>query len=249
VPLCDGEAVPPPRSLPGHGPCPSAAGARRRAEFQPDRFQKLSSDGRRLIIGWSRRAEHALARGAAGDGDGQSSSRRSQHTFEAFIYAWISFNGWASCCTDNDKDSAIIDVLREDERLSTRFDSLVQTDSTVAAAVERFRALWPIFRASHVRAGADAAAREYRRSGRAGLVAYYSDTFPGAARAPDCHPRHDCQAVQADWAHTLEALYRVRCNLFHGTKSVDGEIDREVVDAASAVLGPVVNNLVRHQFT
>jgi hypothetical protein len=175
--------------------------------------------------------------------------RRSQYTFEAFIYAWISFNGWASCCCDNDRDRVLIEVLRIDERVSAEFNSLVLSNLTVAAAVEQFRVLWPIFRATDVRAGLDAAMREYRDSGRAGLVAYYSHRFPRAGRSPDCHLRHDPGPIEADWAHTLEALYRVRCNLFHGTKSVDGHVDREVVDAASAVLVPVVKHLVWHQFT
>jgi hypothetical protein len=174
---------------------------------------------------------------------------RSRDAFEGFIYAWISFNGWASCCCDTDRDRVLIDVLRMDGGVSATFNSLVQSNPTVAGASERFRALWPIFRATDVRSGSDAAAREYSRNGRAGLVAYYSHMFPKASRAPDCHARHDPEPIQADWGHTLEALYRVRCNLFHGTKSTDGQVDREVVDAAAAVLVPVVNHLVSHRFT
>jgi hypothetical protein len=86
-------------------------------------------------------------------------------------------------------------------------------------------------------------------TGRPGLVAYYTDSFPNAVRSPDCHIRHIGESIVPDWAHVLEALYRVRCNLFHGTKSVDGAADREVVDAASAVLVPVVKHLVSHNFT
>jgi hypothetical protein len=171
-----------------------------------------------------------------------------QHAFEAFIYAWISFNGWASCCCDSDADRKLIDTLRVDVRVTAVFDSLVTTDPGLAEALERFRSLWPIFRASDVRSGLQAAECEYNQAGRPGQIQYYSVTFPEAGRAPDCHLRHGQCPIDADWAHTLEALYRVRCNLFHGTKSIHGEVDRDVVGTASAVLVPIVKHLVSHPF-
>jgi hypothetical protein len=129
------------------------------------------------------------------------------------------------------------------------YKSLLLSDSTLAGALDQFRALWPIFRATDVRSGLDTAAMVYRSRGRTGLVAYYSNSFPEAFRSPACHLRHEPGPIDPDWAHTLEALYRVRCNLFHGTKSVEGDMDREVVDSASAVLVPVVKQLVSHPFT
>ena len=39
-----------------------------------------------------------------------------------------------------------------------------------------------------------------------------------------------------DWPHTLEALYRVRCNLFHGEKGLDSEMDALIVSSAFRVL-------------
>ena len=32
-----------------------------------------------------------------------------------------------------------------------------------------------------------------------------------------------------DWPHTLAALYRVRCNLFHGEKGRHSEMDQRIV--------------------
>jgi hypothetical protein len=140
-------------------------------------------------------------------------------------------------------------VLRVDERVSAKISSLVLSNPTVAGALDRFRALWPIFRAADVRSGLDTAVVEYRYGGRAGLVAYYAQTFPNASRSPDCHLRHHPAPIDADWAHTLEALNRVRCNLFRGTKSVYSDVDHEVIDAASAVLVLVVKHLVSQEFT
>jgi hypothetical protein len=47
---------------------------------------------------------------------------------------------------------------------------------------------------------------------------------------PQCYLEHD--AVPLDWGHTLAALYRVRCNLFHGEKARSSENDRVVVARA-----------------
>ncbi len=235
-----------PEKVKGRGPCPSTPGTPPAVQFRPDRFRDLSPDGRRLITGWLSRADAALAAaGRVGPGR-QALVSRSPHMFEAFIYAWISFNGWASCCCDHDADGVLIKVLRADKRVIAQFDALVDADSTVASALDQFRALWPIFRAADLRSGRDTAERTYRESGRAALVAYYSHRFPEAVRSPDCHLSHD---PEADWAHTLEALYRVRCNLFHGAKSAYGAVDREIVEAASAVLVPVVKHMVEHRFT
>lgn len=185
---------------------------------------------------------------STGRGDDLASWQRSEYTFEAFIYAWISLNGWASCCCDRDRDRDLINILRSDPKVSAAFDSLVRSDSQVARAVVEFRDLWPIFRTSQVRAGQEAAAFEHRLGGRQALIAYYTRQFPRAERAPDCHLGHHPGQIQADWAHTLEALYRVRNNLFHGTKSSNADVDREIVDAAAAVLVPVVEHMLSEPF-
>ena len=55
---------------------------------------------------------------------------------------------------------------------------------------------------------------------------------------PQCWQTHNASGEEAplDWAHTLAALYRVRCNLFHGEKSAHSEMDQRVVHAALKVL-------------
>ena len=52
--------------------------------------------------------------------------------------------------------------------------------------------------------------------------------------APRCHFEHD--QVPLDWGHMLAALYRVRCNLFHGEKARSSEHDQLVVGAAYEAL-------------
>jgi hypothetical protein len=55
---------------------------------------------------------------------------------------------------------------------------------------------------------------------------------------PACWKRHmdEGGSIPMDWPHTLAALYRVRCNLFHGEKAPYSEIDRTIVRAALRVL-------------
>ena len=52
---------------------------------------------------------------------------------------------------------------------------------------------------------------------------------------PRCYLAHEEQPP-LDWGHTLAALYRVRCNLFHGEKARSSENDKTVVAAAYSTL-------------
>jgi hypothetical protein len=58
------------------------------------------------------------------------------------------------------------------------------------------------------------------------------------AYAPQCWKRHhDAKVpVPLDWPHTLAALYRVRCNLFHGEKAAHSEMDQRIVADALRTL-------------
>ena len=60
------------------------------ARFQSRRFDMLHSDGRRLVVHWFN-----LAR--------EQRNADPAESFELFIFAWIAFNGWASCCTELDQ--------------------------------------------------------------------------------------------------------------------------------------------------
>jgi hypothetical protein len=48
---------------------------------------------------------------------------------------------------------------------------------------------------------------------------------------------HDT-GIPADWSHLLQAMYQVRCNLFHGEKSVVSDIDHQVVRWSVGILLP-----------
>lgn len=220
-----------PPAEPGFGKCPvdranvALAGSSAALQVSPDRFQTLHKDGRELISRWIERAEQT----------------RSREPFEAFIYAWIGLNGWATCTCAEERDRVLLQMMELDDRLTRNFAHLLE-DSEVREAAQSFSSLWPIFRVSDL-------PEEVRRTrpekrDRAAVTNHYQSKCPGAARAPDCHMTHT-SAIDPDWAHTLEALYRVRCNLFHGQKSGGGNEDRTILQAAVGVLLPVAVSVLK----
>jgi hypothetical protein len=191
----------------------------------PGCFQLLHADGRRLITDWISRSE----------------AEQSRESFEAFIYAWIGFNGWASCCCGGvERDIALVYVMTLDRRLTENFDRLM-TRSDFNDAARVFSSLWPIFRVSDLPENV----RRDRPSGdRNSVTSYYQSRCPDAGRAPECHLRHESTPMEPDWGHTLVALYRVRCNLFHGQKSGAGHEDRVILEAAVDVLVPLARSVL-----
>jgi hypothetical protein len=98
--------------------------------------------------------------------------------------------------------------------------------------VRRFSQLWPIFRVSNLREqGIDYWSGRYESRGE--MIRAYLDAGAGAF-APACHFAH--ARPRLDWGHTLAALYRVRCNLFHGEKARSSENDQLVVSTAFETL-------------
>ena len=197
--------------------CRLADVAAKRQPVDFDRYGRLHDDGKALIRGW-------LERAVAGP--------RDEPDFESFIYLWIAFNGWAACVTGEDADHAWRDGLAADPELNDLFAELVAEPTPTAAAAGRFAELWPIFRVSDLRTRRiDYWAGGY--SSRAEMTQAYLDA--GARKyEPQCYLEHD--EVPLDWGHTLAALYRVRCNLFHGEKARGSENDRVVVARAHEAL-------------
>jgi hypothetical protein len=88
----------------GSRPCPLDKAEKKLAkhgdwEVDVGRFLGLHADGQNLVRGWIEKA----AKSKPGD------------EFEAFIYAWIGFNGWASCCCAEDGDTAQLHMMMLDE--------------------------------------------------------------------------------------------------------------------------------------
>ncbi len=190
-----------------------------------NRFNYLHNDGKNLILSWYDRA--------------QAMYYDSDSHFEAFIYAWIAFNGWSACVTGIDADRKWLDALMLDKNLSEKYSSLVERDnSELAKVLIPFAQLWPIFKAQEIRR------RDLRRDfcDRSELIKHYLNQGINKYE-PQCFERHinNNEQIPLDWPHTIAALYRVRCNLFHGEKAVNLESDHVIVSSAFKVLISIEN--------
>jgi hypothetical protein len=204
--------------------CPELINNRPAARVDLYRFQRLHREGRRLISGWFERAWQAR----------QCSP---EDSFENFIFAWFAFNGWAACVTELDQDRAYIDALMCCPEVTEHFQAALNSpDSGLAQHASNFASLWPIFEVRALRQHG-IHTWDVRHKERAGLVEDYLSRGAKSFQ-PQCWKRHKQAGQQSplDWPHTLSALYRVRCNLFHGEKAAHSEMDQGVVASALQTL-------------
>ncbi len=166
-----------------------------------------------LIRSWRRHAQRSLDRG---------------DPFEAFIFDWIAFNGWAERVTTAERDMEWIAALGASPEIRRRFEEMKAENEEFTRACGHFADLWPIFRAS--------AQRRLRIDvGRPRATVVMESLRAGIADRPDCYGLHS-DGVPQDWPHMLHALYQVRCSLFHGEKGRQSDSDRCIVQAAVVVL-------------
>lgn len=200
--------------------CSFTRSSGRTSRLRLDRFTYLNPEGQRLVRGWFERAY--AARGSEDD------------CFEAFIFVWFAVNGWAACVTGKDRDFDYIAELQRSVELAEMFTSLLEKDAEFRETATRFHAFWPIFKAQSIRRAGQHAPLV---GDRASVIQHYLSAGIRDYQ-PTCWQFHrDAgEAVPLDWPHTLAVIYRVRCNLFHGEKSVHSEMDRVIVLAAYRTL-------------
>lgn len=184
-------------------------------------YRRLHPEGKQLILGWFDRAWHKR-------------KCRDDKSFEPFILCWISFNSWAACVTSEDRDWRIIESLKADKVLSSGFARLIAKDQSFAELAEAFRVWWPIFQVQELR---QLKIRAPHSNDRRQVVEFYlkagSTNF--APKVPGKRPIVG-DDIPLTWQNTIDALYRVRCNLVHGDKRLSSEADQQIVGAAFRVL-------------
>jgi len=189
-------------------------------------FQKPHPEGRRLITRWADR------------GSGVPESADASDYFEGLIYLWFAMNGWGACVTGTDLDREWVDAVAGDEEIARPFADLLHVDDHFGAIVRQFGNLWPIFKSSEIRRLAIRVPESYTRGQRVQIYLEQGITFE-----PSCWRDHRGGDPPLDWTHTFQTLYRIRCNLFHGEKTLDSENDRQIVAAAYLVLMRIVQLL------
>ncbi len=185
----------------------------------------------RIDIGWVQREQDDFKNLWGTHEFTKSINLEDGYFFEAFSSLWYAFNAWAACVTDTDTDRAYIDALATNDAINEHFLRFTRTSgSPLAFYAGLFAKLWPIF--------------EDRSLRRLGVIEPPSDTRKETVRyyfrrgmdkfEPQCWKNHQDanEPIPIDWFHTLHALYRVRCNLFHGEKTPKSEIDQQIIFSA-----------------
>jgi hypothetical protein len=194
---------------------------RTNADVQIDRYRWLHDDGKRLIKSWFDRAW-------------KSRDCEPNDSFEPFIFTWISFNGWAACVTEKDSDRDWLKSLMSSIQLCQDYENIIKQDSYLSQCAHEFYDLWPIFKAQEIRRRGVQRCYEGNRND---VTNHYIKSNIRNYE-PQCWKRHNDERskVPLDWPHTLSAIYRVRCNLFHGEKFAHSEMDVSIVSSAFRVL-------------
>lgn len=120
--------------------------------------------------------------------------------------------------------------ITNDAGLREAFEQLLRDDIFFKEEVHVFVALLPIFKAQQLRRQHIHLDEPVSRGER---VQHYLRA--GSIEfAPDCARVHldRGEPIPCDWPHFIQAVYRVRCNLFHGEKSAHSEMDHHIVRSA-----------------
>lgn len=170
--------------------------------------------------------------------------RDDEDPFKAFIPLWVAFNGWYGCISDRDQDRQQIESLCLDPQINIIFQDLLNEQS-FRLAVDDFSNYWPIFNVKKLLRRANILNRPFQN--RHTRVNYYLNTARITAFQPLCWKTHrdlgqDCPK---DWQHTLKAIYQVRCNLLHGSKSAMFDADVQIVRLSYLILSQVFKATLR----
>lgn len=189
--------------------------------LQATRIYQLHEQSRQLVNGWFQKAI-------------ERDNAPPEESFEPFIFAWFAVNAWAACVMNCDQDSLIIKKLIQEKSLNEKFDRLLKDDSEFHSRAASFSECWPIFEVKTLRRlGVNRSEELSRRE----IVNRYLDASANKFE-PRCWEKHNDagEKCPCDWPHTISAIYRMRCNLFHGEKSPYSLIDQRIVQSAFRVL-------------
>lgn len=184
------------------------------------RYMSLHPAGKNLILGWFNRAW-------------EMRNNKDEYCFEPFIFLWIAFNAWAACVTGLDEDSKWKTALMEHNKTCNKFDEFLKRNNSNILS-SNFYDFWPIFKSQEIRR--NDIIYSYKEIDRKDIIDFFF-TKGVQKFEPNCWKRHlNADERPLDWPHTLAALYRVRCNLFHGEKAVHSEMDKLIVSIGFRVL-------------
>src|SRR5579859_1061109 len=166
--------------------------SKREQQVDFNRYHLLPREESRLISGWFNRSLQKLG-------------CHKEEAFDAFISAWVAFNGWAACVTQiSEPDCEIIKRLKQDEIICQDFEKLLASqNSEFSHSVAEFAKFWPIFKVQDLRT--HHITLDCTQSSRQEIVSNYL-----AKRIkrywPQCWTSDRGAAIT--WPNTLDTLYR-----------------------------------------
>jgi hypothetical protein len=128
----------------------------------------------------------------------------------------------------------MVEALSASPVLVQQFDEALRDSASLKTAAELFRSYWPVFKVQELkRLGTPMWGERDRQLTINRYLGMGAKNF-----APACFQRHteSGEEIPLDWPHILAAIYKVRCNLFHGDKAPHSEIDRVLVHSAFQIL-------------
>jgi hypothetical protein len=178
--------------------------------------------------------------------------------FDAMIYLWVAFNAWLGETATNrdmaEHDKNLVKSAALDAALSNRFECLNRDDVRFSKTVGKFASLWPVFNTRQLhelnlprweesRKLEEMSCQEIASSRKNYVQQCLADAdSKGHCKmklGPWCFREHQEWGNAPDWAHTVAAIYQVRCNLFHGGKMAVYSGDRLFVELAYLILWEV----------
>lgn len=148
--------------------------------------------------------------------------------FSSFVIRWMGFNGWMECVTGADTDAAMIRALSNHQRLSDAYDSIMQNYPEFRGQVEHFADMWPVLDVRDVR----------KKLGRDAFIRFSREELMEQViqQGVKLQPVGWVGGNIPTWSQLLSTIYRVRCNLFHGSKSPQNFRDHELVGCCDNII-------------
>ncbi len=156
---------------------------------------------------------------------------------DRLIYLWIAFNAWlygrVPLNIDQPQDSLLIKCIASDSEFYQAF-GLLKQNNNYRQEIEKFRSYWPIFDSRKM--------GEWFQGNREDYItnSLGVDSNPKYHK-PSCFLHHlkAGNRPTLDWAHSIVVIYQIRCNLFHGGKNPQNNLEEELVRSAFNILASV----------
>lgn len=169
-------------------------------------------------------------------------TRHGSHYFKKLINLWILFNGWLTMLIESesknlDFDWFLVGTAGWDRYLIEAFKNKRANDDKFESLILEFTSRWPIISNRGLKKY-NLEPWDIQGENRVEFTKRFHDINEKPKHtSPRCFYDHRVdQHAPLDWAHVLQAIYGVRCDLFHGGKTHINDPDKYFVKHAFEIL-------------